>query len=191
MSTLLAEYVTPAGHSIQARLGDLTEERVDAIVNAANEYLAHGGGVAGAISRRGGPVIQAESDRWVREHGPVPTGKVAVTSAGNLPCRFVIHAVGPVWHGGTQGEDELLRSAVWHSLEAAHERNLASIALPAISSGIFGFPKARCAAILVQTALAFCQAHPDSPLREIRFTNIDRPTADLVAAEVGRLAAEA
>ncbi|MGQ9841675.1 MAG: macro domain-containing protein, partial [Anaerolineae bacterium] len=71
MSTVLAEYVTPAGQSLQARLGDLTEERVDAIVNAANEYLAHGGGVAGAISRRGGPVIQAESDRWVREHGPV------------------------------------------------------------------------------------------------------------------------
>lgn len=187
MSTVLAEYVTPSGQRIQARLGDLTEERVDAIVNAANEYLAHGGGVAGAISRRGGPVIQTESDRWVREHGPVPTGGVAVTSAGNLPCKLVIHAVGPVWRGGTHGEDELLRSAVWSSLLAAHDRRLASIALPAISSGIFGFPKPRCAAILVQSALAFCLAHPDSAVREIRFTNIDRPTAELIAVEVGKL----
>lgn len=190
MSTVLAEYVTPSGQSIQARLGDLTEERVDAVVNAANQYLAHGGGVAGAISRRGGPVIQVESDRWVREHGPVPTGEVAVTLAGNLPCKLVIHAVGPVWRGGTHGEDELLRSAVWNSLAAAHDRGLASIALPAISSGIFGFPKPRCAAILVQTALAFCQAHPDTSLREIRFTNIDRPTAELIAAEVGKLAGQ-
>lgn len=187
MSVILAEYVTPFGQSIQARFGDLTEERVDAIVNAANEYLAHGGGVAGAISRRGGPAIQADSDRWVREHGPVPTGGVAVTSAGNLPCKLVIHAVGPVWRGGTHGEDELLRLAVWNSLSAAHDRGLASIALPAISSGIFGFPKPRCAAILVQTALAFCQAHPDTSLREVRFTNIDRLTAELVAAEVGKL----
>lgn len=191
MSTVLAEYVTPVGQSLQARLGDLTEERVDAIVNAANEYLAHGGGVAGAISRRGGPVIQTESDRWVRAHGPVPTGGVAVTAAGALPCRFVIHAVGPVWHGGTRGEDELLRAAAWNSLMAAHELGLASIALPAISSGIFGFPKPRCAALLVATALAFCRQYPASPLREIRFTNIDRLTADLFAAEIGKLASNA
>ncbi len=190
MSTVLAEYVTPSGQCIQARLGDLTEERVDAIVNAANEYLAHGGGVAGAISRRGGPVIQAESDRWVRKHGPVPTGGVAVTPAGNLPCKLVIHAVGPVWRGGTHGEDERLRSAVWNSLLAAHARGLTSIALPAISSGIFGFPKPRCAAILVQTALAFCRAYPDSAVREIRLTNIDRPTAELIAAEVEKLVSQ-
>ncbi len=188
MSTLVAEFVTQSGQAIQARQGDLTEERVDAIVNAANSQLAHGGGVAGAISRRGGPSIRAESSLWVHGHGAVPTGQVAVTSAGELPCKVVIHAVGPVWEGGSQGEDELLRMAVWNSLSKAHELKLASIALPAISSGIFGFPKPRCAAIMVAAALAFCDQNPDSSLREIRFTNIDGLTVRLFEAELQKLA---
>jgi O-acetyl-ADP-ribose deacetylase (regulator of RNase III) len=187
MSILVGEYRTESGHTIQVRQGDLTEEEVDAIVNAANSHLAHGGGVAGAIVRRGGRSIQAESDRWVAEHGPVPTGQVAVTGAGRLPARAVIHAVGPVWQGGRAGEDELLRSAVWHSLARAEELQLGSIALPAISSGIFGFPKDRCAAILVRTALDFCQQHPQGHVRVIRFTNIDRRTVELFEGELGRL----
>ncbi|RMF84735.1 MAG: macro domain-containing protein [Nitrospinota bacterium] len=180
MSTLKAEYRTPSGQVIQVRQGDLTQEETDAIVNAANSELAHGGGVAGAIVRRGGQSIQEESNRWVREHGSVPTGQVAVTGAGSLPARYVIHAVGPVWRDGKHDEDALLRSAVWNSLLKAHELQLTSIALPAISSGIFGFPKDRCAAILVRTALDFCTQYPDSPLREIRFTNIDSLTVDLL-----------
>lgn len=187
MSTLIAQLVTASGQAVQARLGDLTGERVDAIVNAANEHLAHGGGVAGAIVRAGGPAIQDESSRWVREHGIVRTGGVAVTGAGNLPCKAVIHAVGPVWHGGSKGEDESLRSAVRNSLLKAHELSLTSIAMPAISSGIFGFPKDRCAGILVETVMDFCDRYPDSPLREIRFTNVDRLTVDLFGAELRRL----
>lgn len=176
MSTLKAEWMTGSNQRIQVRLGDLTQENVDAIVNAANGYLAHGGGVAGAIVRSGGYVIQEESDRWVREHGPVSTGQVAVTGGGSLSCKFVIHAVGPIWQGGGQDEDELLRQAVWNSLVKAHALQLTSMSIPAISSGIFGFPKQQCAAILVKTALEFCAQYPDSSLREIRFTNFDELT---------------
>jgi len=184
MSELKAELRLKSGQVIQARQGDLSEEAVDAIVNAANEHLQHGGGVAGAIVRRGGRTIQEESDRWVREHGSLPTGEVAVTRAGRLPCRFVIHAVGPVWQDGERGEEALLRQATTNSLLKAEELKLRSIALPAISSGIFGFPKERCAQIMLAAALDFCAQRPDSTLRGIRFTNIDAYTVDLCAAEV-------
>jgi O-acetyl-ADP-ribose deacetylase (regulator of RNase III) len=176
-----------SGQVIEARLGDLTQEQVDAIVNAANSRLQHGGGVADAIATAGGPAIQEASDRWIDEHGSVPAGQVAITTAGDLPCQYVIHAVGPVWHGGGEQEDELLRQAVWNSLIAADSRKLASIALPAISSGIFGFPKDRCARILVQTAVDFCEAHPASSVTDIRFVNKDDATAKLFVDEVEKL----
>ncbi len=177
---LIAQYTLPSGQTVEVRHGDLTEEDTDAIVNAANSRLAHGGGVAGAIVRKGGREIQEESNRWVQEHGPVPTGQVAVTGAGRLPARYVIHAVGPVWQGGHQNEDELLRQAVWNSLAKAHDLGLRSIALPAISTGIFGFPKDRGARIIVETVLDFLQRHPDSPLRLVRLTNIDATTVSLM-----------
>lgn len=164
---------------LHIRHGDLTQEETDAIVNAANTHLSHGGGVAGAIVSRGGYLIQEESDAWVRRHGVVPTGQVAVTGAGKLPCRIVIHAVGPVWHGGNHNEEELLRMAVWNSLVKADELRLRSIAIPAISSGIFSFPKERCAEILIAAAFDFYKQHPDSSVQEIRFTNIDRPTVEV------------
>lgn len=187
MNRTVAEHRLPSGQRLSVVHGDLTEEATDAIVNAANERLQHGGGVAGAIVRKGGWEIQEESDRI----GYVPTGQVAVTGAGRLPARYVIHAVGPVWRGGQAGEDELLRSAVWNALQKAHGMGLASIALPAISSGIFGFPKERCARILVETALEFCAQHPQSPLREIRFTNIDLPTVRVFEEEFRRRFGEA
>lgn len=187
MGTMIVEHVTAGGTTIQVCHGDLTRETTEAIVNAANGHLSHGGGVAGAIVRRGGEQIQSESDRWVREHGPVPTGQAAVTGAGALACMSVIHAVGPVWNGGTDNEDELLRSAVINSLVKAEQLGLHSVALPAISSGIFGFPKARCARIMVAAACEFAETHPRSPLALIRFTNIDPPTVALFQAEVGAL----
>lgn len=186
MSACIAEAAVNQKQIIQVRHGDLTEEQVDAIVNAANTRLAHGGGVAGAIVRRGGETIQQESDDWVRQHGLAPTGKVVITSGGKLPCRYVIHAVGPVWRGGEHGEDDFLRQACWNSLESASQLGLASIALPAISSGIFGFPKERCASILIQAALDYCREHPRSNLREIRFTNFDLPTVKIFEAELRR-----
>jgi len=107
--------------------GDITELDTDAIVNAANEHLAHGGGVAGVIARKGGPTIQRESDAWVRRHGPVPTGSAAITSGGDLKARYVIHAVGPVYDG-TPRSAELLASAVRAALRMADERGLRSVA---------------------------------------------------------------
>ncbi len=163
--------------------GDLTEEQVDAIVNAANEHLQHGGGVAGAIVRKGGRVIQEESDRWVREHGLVRTGTAAITSAGMLPCRYVIHTVGPVWRGGGQGEDALLASAVRSALDMAVRHQLRSVSLPAISSGIFGFPKPRCAAIILKEVFEHLTGHPDSTLREVNLCNIDSETSQIFLEE--------
>ncbi len=186
MSTLRGELKFPADQVLEVRQGDLTQEEVDAIVNAANSHLAHGGGVAGAIVRRGGYAIQEESDRWVAEHGPVPTGQVAVTGAGHLPCQWVIHAVGPVWQGGGAHEEELLEAAVRNSLLKAEELNLQSIALPAISSGIFGFPKERCAEIMIATAIDFFSQQPHCKLSRICFTNIDEATVAIFEAKILR-----
>jgi O-acetyl-ADP-ribose deacetylase len=154
--------------------GDLTAETAEAIVNAANERLSHGGGVAGAISRRGGAVIQQESDAWVQQYGPVRTGSAAITGGGNLPARWVIHAVGPVW--GSGDEEQKLAGAVKSALGLAEAHRLKSISLPGISSGIFGGPKDICAHVIIQTALEYVQQHPATSLQEVRFCNIDEAT---------------
>ncbi len=178
MNEVLQEETLAGERRLQIVLGDLTEERVDAIVNAANSRLKHGGGVAGVISRRGGPSIRLESDDWVRQHGPVSHAEPAYTSGGNLPARYVIHAVGPVWDESAPEEtDRLLAQAVSGSLSRAGELGLQSIALPAISTGIFGFPVERAAGVIVRAIRAFFDRHPDSPLKLVRITLIDRPTA--------------
>jgi len=128
--------------------GDITEQEVDVIVNAANSYLKHGGGVALAIVRKGGEVIQRESDEWVRRYGPVEEGEVAVTSAGKLKARYVVHAVGPRY-GDPEG-DMKLRNAVRNSVLKAEELGQRTIALPAISTGAFGYPYERCAQIMAK-----------------------------------------
>ena len=141
--------------------GDITEMDTDAIVNAANERLAHGGGVAGVISRKGGPAIQRESDAWVRQHGRVPTGSAAITSGGNLKARHVIHAVGPVYDG-TPRSAELLASAVRAALRIADKHGIESIALPAISTGIFGYPMEEASRVMLQAAIEYLrEARPE------------------------------
>jgi len=134
--------------------GDITALDTDAIVNAANEHLAHGGGVAGAIVRQGGPAIQRESDEWVRRHGTVKTGSAAITSGGNLKARYVIHAVGPVYDG-TPRSAQSLAAAVRAALQLADEHGLTSIALPAISSGIFGYPVEEAARVILNTVVTY------------------------------------
>ena len=161
----------PGGPRLQIVRGDLTEEQVDAIVNAANAHLQHGGGVAGAISRRGGPQIQDESNTWVRRFGPVPHARPAHTHAGNLPCRYVIHAVGPVW--GSGDEDAKLAAAVQGSLQVAGQLGLISIAMPAISTGIFGFPMKRAARVMLQAVRSHFEEDPTSSL-EIGAPGFDR-----------------
>jgi O-acetyl-ADP-ribose deacetylase (regulator of RNase III) len=140
--------------SLELAQADITELTTDAIVNAANEHLAHGGGVAGVISRKGGPAIQRESNEWVRQHGPVHTGSAAITSGGRLEARHVIHAVGPIYDG-TPRSAELLASAVRAALQMADDHGLRSIALPAISTGIFGYPLEEAAGVMLQAAIEY------------------------------------
>jgi len=151
-------------------LGDITERNVDAIVNAANKHLQHGGGVAGAIVRKGGSIIQQESNRF----GFVPTGNAVITSGGMLKAKYVIHAVGP--RMGEGDEDMKLKRAVQQTILLASERGLQSISMPAISSGIFGFPKDRCAAILVGEAAEFFRSNKSSSLNVIEFCIFDEET---------------
>jgi O-acetyl-ADP-ribose deacetylase (regulator of RNase III) len=182
---VLFEAQMPSGQVVRIVQGDLTEERVDAIVNAANEHLSHGGGVAGAIARKGGPSIQRESNAWVREHGPVGTGSAAITGAGELPSHYVIHAVGPVWSG--RGDEEAkLASAVRSALDLADEYDLESLSMPAISSGIFGFPKPLCAQVMLRAIREWLEAHPESALRAVNACNIDSRTAELFEEEAKR-----
>ncbi len=176
MNRLIKEYVFPSGQRLQLVHGDITVETVDAIVNAANAYLKHGGGVAAAISRRGGPVIQEESDAWVSQHGQVTHAEPAVTQGGQMPARYVIHAVGPVW--GEGDEDAKLRRAVQGSLKRAEELRLTSIALPAISTGIFGFPKERAAGVIYKAIRDYLAETPASRLALVRLTLYDQPTLD-------------
>jgi O-acetyl-ADP-ribose deacetylase (regulator of RNase III) len=140
--------------SIALTKGDITALDVDAIVNAANEHLQLGSGVAGAIRRKGGPAIQRECDRI----GHCPVGGAVVTGGGELPARWVIHAVGPMWRGGGAGEEALLASAVRSALERAEEIGARSVSLPAISTGVFGFPLERAARIATVEARRFAAA---------------------------------
>jgi|SRR5438445_11016852 len=139
--------------TLETLKGDITALEVDAIVNAANENLQLGAGVAGAIRRRGGPSIQEECDRI----GHCGTGKAVVTGAGELLSRWVIHAVGPVWRGGERGEEDLLAGAVLAALNRAEEIGAKSVALPAISTGIYGFPLEKAAKISIAAARGFAR----------------------------------
>jgi O-acetyl-ADP-ribose deacetylase (regulator of RNase III) len=181
VSRVVAEHVLGGGEIVRLVHGDLTEARVDAIVNAANSQLLHGGGVAGAIVEKGGPGIQEESERWVRAHGTVLHDKPAITGAGNLPCEYVIHAVGPVW--GSGDEDVKLRAAVTGALELAERKKLSSLALPAISTGIFGFPKERGAVVILDAIIDCMNQHGEGSLREVDVTLIDEPSVRVFARE--------
>jgi O-acetyl-ADP-ribose deacetylase (regulator of RNase III) len=168
--------------------GDITEQAVDAIVNAANTSLLLGSGVAGAIRQRGGPSIQRECDA----HGPVELGSAAVTGAGDLPARFVIHAAGMELGGGA--DEQSIRACVRRSLELAGERGCRSVALPAIGAGVGGFSLQRCAEVSLEEAHRCLEA--ESSVEEIRFVLFGEPAyrvfemvndAAKVAAQMERL----
>lgn len=157
--------------------GDITAENVDAIVNAANSNLSHGGGVAGVISRKAGPDFQKESNDYVEKYGKIKTGDVAVTSAGNLPCEHVIHAVGPIWYGGNKDEKEYLYMAVFNSLKKAEEMKLNTISLPCISAGIFGYPFEKAVEVYRNSVIDFIKKNPKH-LSEIHFVIYDNKNVD-------------
>ncbi|CAG5067304.1 O-acetyl-ADP-ribose deacetylase [Dyadobacter sp. CECT 9623] len=143
---------------IELQRGDITKMEVDAIVNAANSSLLGGGGVDGAIHRAGGKAILDECMAIRNRQGGCPTGEAVITTGGNLPARYVIHTVGPVWNGGNKNEESLLASAYQNSLKLATANQIKTIAFPNISTGIYHFPKQKAAEIAVKTVKDFLAA---------------------------------
>ena len=150
---------------IELVIGDITEQDVDAIVNAANPSLLGGGGVDGAIHRAGGPAILAEC----RTLGGCEPGDAKPTGGGNLPARYVLHAVGPVWHGGAQGEPKLLASCHRRAIELAEEHDCTSVAFPAISTGVYGYPVALAAPVAIEATEKALADHPSVELARFVF----------------------
>lgn len=163
--------------TMQVIQGDITTLVVDVIVNAANSSLLGGGGVDGAIHRAAGPAL-LEACRHVRQHqGECPVGHAVITLAGNLPAKAVIHTVGPVWRGGDEHEARLLEDAYRNSLMLAEANNYESIAFPAISTGVYGYPKAAAAEIAVKTVAGYLASHPQ--LRRVLFVCFDEENTAL------------
>lgn len=174
MAETINHYQFASGQNLEICQGDITREETDAIVNAANSHLMHGGGVAGAIVRLGGEVIERESREWVRVNGSVTHAKPAVTSSGNLLCKYVIHAVGPVW--GEGDEDCKLIEAILGSLKTAEDLKVKSIAFPAISTGIYGFPKDRAAGIFMRSIRKYFKEYPMSYIGTVKIILMDNIT---------------
>jgi len=165
--------------------GDITQQSSEAIVNAANSSLMGGGGVDGAIHRAGGGAILDECKKIVSMQGRLPTGKAVMTTGGNLKAKHVIHTVGPVWHGGNQGEPELLASAYRESLALAVREGLKVIAFPSISTGAYGYPVDAAAETALGTVIEFLET--DTTLDEVLFVLFDARTYEIYARTVTRL----
>jgi O-acetyl-ADP-ribose deacetylase len=185
------------GASVVAVHGDITRLAVDVVVNAANAVLQHGAGVAGALASGGGPAVQEESNRWVLEHGPVGPGQAAVTTAGDLPAERIVHVVGPV-HRGTSGGPErgtasaaqdnaaLLAEAVCAALDAAEDVGATSVAMPAISAGIYGYPLGEATRVIADTVCGWLAA-PRS-VSEVMLVGYDEAAAAHFAAALSDVA---
>lgn len=170
MTKLIDEIIMSNYKTIRLIKGDITDQNVDVVVNPANSYLKHGGGVAGAILRKGGKIIQTESDKI----GFVPVGSSVMTTSGKLPCKAIIHTVGPKM--GEGDEDFKLSKSIYSSLSLASDNSYKSISIPAISSGIFGFPKDKCAKILVNETISFLKNLEDSStsIRLVEFCILEK-----------------
>jgi O-acetyl-ADP-ribose deacetylase (regulator of RNase III) len=161
--------------------GDITKETTDAIVNAANERLAGGAGVDGAIHHAGGPAIMSEC----RQIGGCPTGQAVITTGGKLAAKYVIHTVGPIYHGGSKGEAYLLQNAYSNSLKLALEKKLQSISFPAISCGVYGYPQDKAASLAMKICIEF--ARENTGIKLIRHILFNRKIYDIFAAELKKL----
>jgi O-acetyl-ADP-ribose deacetylase (regulator of RNase III) len=165
--------------------GDITGQETDAIVNAANSSLMGGGGVDGAIHRAGGPAILEECKKIVAQQGRLPTGKAVITTGGNLKAKHVVHTVGPVWHGGSRGEADLLASAYRESLCLAVASGLKTISFPSISTGAYGYPIDSAAETALQTVIRFLEK--ETSLQEVVFVLFDHRTCEVYVEELERL----
>lgn len=161
--------------------GDITKQAVDAIVNAANSSLMGGGGVDGAIHRAGGPKILEECKRIVAEIGRLPTGRAVITTGGNLPARYVIHTVGPIWRGENRNEPQLLKDCYINSLKLAEEKGIKSIAFPSISTGAYRYPLEQAAKIAVVAVKDFLEK--SNRIKEAKFVLFDETTYRAYATE--------
>ncbi len=163
--------------TLELKLGDITLEATDIIVNAANTSLLGGGGVDGAIHRAGGPRILEACKAIRAERGPLPTGQAVITTGGELPARLVIHTVGPVWRGGGSGEADLLRSCYAECMLLARQSGLQSVAFPSVSTGVYGYPIRQAAEIAVRTVARQLDTHPDT-VSLARFVLFDDQTLE-------------
>ena len=173
------------GSSISVTQGDITRQTTDAIVNAANSSLMGGGGVDGAIHRAGGPAILEECRQIVAERGRLPAGQAVITTGGNLPAKYVIHTVGPIWGGGDRNEAGLLASAYTESLKLAAEHNLNSVSFPSISTGAYRYPLQQAADVAMKAIISYLKG-TESPLREVIMVAFDNRTADVYNAALER-----
>ncbi len=180
--TLVGRIDYPNGRKFEVVISDLLAEPTDAIVNAANGGLSHAGGVAAAISKAAGPALDEEGDRIVRERGRIPVGEAVVTTAGNLPFKGVIHAVGPRMGDGNEGEK--IARALKSAFLCAHERGWASVSFPGISSGIFSVPHEICAKAYLRPVREFFRDHPDSSLTWLRLVLFQGPLLEAVKKEL-------
>lgn len=181
-SKILQEYILSNEIIIRVVQGDLTEETTDAIVNPANTSLQHKNGISKSISRRGGPTIQQESDRWIKQHGPIRKGRATITSAGQLRTKFVIHAVGPT--RGSKNKQKILVDVIHNSLLLADSHNLRSISIPIISPYVI--PKDVSVRLIIQTTLRYLKRNVTT-LKEIRFCNIDGLTSKVFLEKLKEL----
>eukprot|EP01017_Pseudomicrothorax_dubius_P048335 TRINITY_DN8773_c0_g1_i1.p1 TRINITY_DN8773_c0_g1~~TRINITY_DN8773_c0_g1_i1.p1 ORF type:complete len:218 (-),score=44.94 TRINITY_DN8773_c0_g1_i1:24-677(-) len=189
MEIVKNEYRLKSGVVLKAVQGDLTKQQVDAIVNSSSSRLPFAGGVAGAIVRAGGREIQDEAQKSLQDlGGELKVGKALATSAGRLDrVKFVIHVCSPVWNNGTSQEEEKLADCMNSILTIADEKGVTSLALPGISSGNFGFPKDKCADILVAKSVEYLSRNQSSKVKQIIFVNIDDETSKFFADKISTL----
>lgn len=169
--------------------GDITQQSTDAIVNAANSSLMGGGGVDGAIHRAGGPAILEECKQIVARQGHLPTGKAVITTGGNLKARYVIHTVGPIWHGGGREEAALLESAYRESLKLAAENHLTSVSFPSISTGAYGYPVERASEVALRAVISFLRGGTTS-IKEVVIVLFDSRTFDTYSTTLREIMAK-
>jgi len=174
------------GNSIlMVKKGNITVENVDAIVNAANSSLMGGGGVDGAIHRAGGPEILAQCIQIIKTQGRLPSGQAVITKGGKLKAKYVIHTVGPVWHGGSIGEKEILASCYSNSLKLALENQIETIAFPSISTGAYGYPVSKASRIAIETIMNFL--NKNIGIKEVRMVLFDDATYNVYIGALSEL----